>query len=71
MNQIEKAQAIHDAEYCGAYLDGEKKGIVEGIASGIAEGIAKVAKAMLQYGDPPEKIAGLTGLSLDQVRGLC
>ena len=63
MDLLEKAQAILDAEHSSAYFDGRD----EGIAEGIAEGIQRVARALLLEGDPPEKVARLTGLPLEQV----
>ena len=58
-----------------AYDEGIEKGIARGIVKGIARGIeqgrAEVAINMLRTGLlPPEQIAQVTGLSLEEIRKL-
>jgi predicted transposase/invertase (TIGR01784 family) len=60
---FEKAQAIIDAEIVTSYTEGK----AEGKAEGVLEGIWQAAKSMLQYGDPPEKVAECLKLPLDKV----
>ena len=71
VNRIEKAQAIYDAEYCGAYFDGVEKGIAKGEESGLIKGIIKVAKSLILDGIAPDIVARNTGLPLEQVKQLC
>ncbi len=56
---------------------GLAEGRAEGRAEGLAEGLAKVlaksreiARLLLQRGDPPEEVARITGLSLEEVRAI-
>ena len=60
------------------YEEGLNDGILEGIQQGIAQGIAQgaeqakieTARNMLDYGDPLEKIATITGLDMGTVEQL-
>ena len=60
-DRIEKGQAIYEAEYCGAYRDGEEKGMVTGIAVGEARGqanaIARIKQFIKEGLSPEEAIA--------------
>ena len=70
-----------DARYDG-YDEGFEKGITtgreEGISIGLEQGLERgayqnkleTAKLLLNYGDPPEKVAICTNLPLDVVQGL-
>ncbi len=66
-----------DARYDG-YDEGFEKGITtgreEGISIGLEQGAYRTkletAKLLLNYGDPPEKVALCTNLPLDVVQGL-
>ena len=74
-----------DARYDG-YDEGFEKGISVGLTTGREEGISigleqglergayqnklETAKLLLNYGDPPEKVALCTNLPLDVVQGL-
>ncbi len=70
-----------DARYDG-YEEGFEKGITtgreEGISIGLEQGLERgayqtkleTAKLLLNYGDPPEKVALCTNLPLDVVQGL-
>ena len=70
-----------DARYDG-YDEGFEKGISVGLTTGREEGISiglergayqtklETAKLLLNYGDPPEKVAICTNLPLDVVQGL-
>jgi predicted transposase/invertase (TIGR01784 family) len=50
--------------------EGRAEGLAEGRAEGLAEGIAKVAKNLKNGGMPTEKIAEITGLSIEEVESL-
>ena len=66
-----------DARYDG-YDEGFEKGITTGREEGISIGLEQgahqtkleTAKLLLNYGDPPEKVALCTNLPLDVVQGL-
>jgi hypothetical protein len=66
-----------DARYDG-YDEGFEKGITTGREEGISIGLERgayqtkleTAKLLLNYGDPPEKVALCTNLPLDVVQGL-
>ena len=66
-----------DARYDG-YDEGFEKGITTGREEGISIGLERgayqkaleTAKLILNYGDPPEKVALCTNLPLDVVQGL-
>ena len=55
-----------------AEFDAEQRGYKEGVSDGISQGEhqAKIetAKNMLLYGDSLEKIAKITGLSMDEIK---
>jgi hypothetical protein len=55
---FEKGRAILEAENVSSFLDGKDVGREE------------CARAMLDEGDPPEKVVRCTGLSLEQVKAL-
>ena len=55
VDALEKARDILDAEHSSAFFDG------------VDEGILRMAKAMRQDGDSPEKIVRITGLPLEKV----
>ena len=75
------AVKMADARYDG-YDEGYEKGISVGLTTGREEGISiglergayqtklETAKLLLNYGDPPEKVAICTNLPLDVVQGL-
>ena len=56
------------------YEEGRNDGIALGISQGIAQGAEQVkietARNMLDYGDPLEKIATITGLAMETVEKL-
>ena len=57
-----------------AYEDGLSKGITQGISQGIKQGAyqekLETAKMLLSFGDSIEKIATITGLSLETIQQL-
>ena len=61
-----------------AYEDGVEKGISQGIQQGIAQGITQgsqqkaieTAKNLLNFGDSVEKVAQVTGLSIEEITAL-
>ena len=57
-----------------AYEDGLSKGITQGISQGIQQGAyqekLETAKMLLSFGDSIEKIATITGLSLETIQQL-
>ena len=61
-----------------AYEDGLSKGLQQGISQGISQGIkqgayekaVETAKILLSFGDAIEKIATITGLSLETIQQL-
>ena len=57
-----------------AYEDGLSKGISQGISQGIKQGAyekaVETAKMLLSFGDSIEKIATITGLSLETIKQL-
>ena len=56
------------------YEEGRNDGIALGMSQGIAQGAEQVkietARNMLDYGDPLEKIATITGLAMETVEKL-
>ncbi|MBR1573578.1 MAG: hypothetical protein IJ652_01875, partial [Bacteroidales bacterium] len=50
--------------------EGRAEGREEGIAKGRAESMEQVALAMREAGEPAEKIALYTGLSIEQIEAL-
>lgn len=50
--------------------EGEKIGLEKGKAEGKAEGILLSAKAFIQNGIPPEKVAAILQLPLETVKSL-
>ena len=67
------AVKMADARYDG-YDEGYEKGISIGLEQGLERGAyqtkLETAKLLLNYGDPPEKVAICTNLPLDVVQGL-
>lgn len=63
---LERAQHERDHELSGAYHDGRDEGKAEGITIRNIE----IAKTMLQEGEPLDKVARYTGLTLDQIKSL-
>ena len=57
-----------------AYEDGLSKGISQGISQGIKQGAyekaVETARMLLSFGDSIEKIATITGLSLETIQQL-
>ena len=57
-----------------AYEDGLSKGISQGISQGIKQGAyekaVETARMLLSFGDAIEKIATITGLSLETIQQL-
>ena len=57
-----------------AYEDGLSKGLQQGISQGISQGAyekaVETARLLLSFGDAIEKIATITGLSLETIKQL-
>ena len=52
------------------YEEGRNDGIAQGIAQGAEQKAIETARNMLNYGDPLEKIASITSLTMDTVEKL-
>ena len=59
--------AKFDAEQRG-YKEGYCEGLSDGISQGEHQAKIETAKNMLLYGDSLEKIAKITGLSMDEIK---
>ena len=53
-----------------AYEDGLSKGLQQGISQGAYEKAVETARMLLSFGDSIEKIATITGLSLETLQRL-
>ncbi|MBQ4555607.1 MAG: hypothetical protein IJA53_10910 [Spirochaetaceae bacterium] len=53
-----------------AYEDGLSKGLQQGISQGAYEKAVETARMLLSFGDSIEKIATITGLSLETIQQL-
>ena len=64
--------------YTSRMMECRRDGYEEGISIGLEQGLERgayqtkleTAKLLLNYGDPPEKVAICTSLPLDVVKGL-
>ena len=68
--EFDAEQRGKKAGYCEGLSDGISQGISQGIAQGEHQAKIETAKNMLLYGDSVEKIAKITGLSLDEIKKL-
>ena len=73
--ELTKINELFRSDYMAwglAEFDAEQRGYKEGVSDGISQGEhqAKIetAKNMLLYGDSLEKIAKITGLSMDEIK---
>ncbi|WP_462412871.1 Rpn family recombination-promoting nuclease/putative transposase [Neobacillus sp. Marseille-QA0830] len=74
-NQVEYEARLKDLRdllnnYKGYHRMGKEEGIEEGIHEGIQIGLQKVAKKMLDKGDPISEIVEVTGLTEGEIRNL-
>ena len=53
-----------------AYEDGLSKGLQQGISQGVYQEKLETARMLLSFGDSIEKIATITGLSLETIQQL-
>jgi len=68
-DEYNQQEAIGDA-YEEGTLKGRKEGRKEGLEEGRKEGLREVASSLLADGLPPERVAGLTGLSVSEVQSM-
>lgn len=68
-NEENASPTIHNS-YAEQFDRGIAKGIEEGIEQGIVQGSKNIAKKLLTENMPLEKIADITGLSLDEVKAI-
>jgi hypothetical protein len=64
-----RVKASHDEAQ--ALYNAERKGRAEGIAEREKERVLVIAKRLLGFGDPIDKIVTVTGLTREEVEKLC
>ena len=67
---LQKDEAIRIAENQQSFIDGRQEGFLDGRQEGFLDGIAKVAKSLIEDGEPIEKIMRHTGLSEVEINSL-
>jgi predicted transposase/invertase (TIGR01784 family) len=63
-----RSKALHDEAQ--ALSHAHKVGEQKGLQKGLQQGMLEVAGNLLRAGDSPEKVAGVTGLTLAEVEDL-
>lgn len=71
MRTILDDDAIKEFAWKKGLKEGREKGMAEGRAEGIKLRSIEIAKQMLAKGFSPETVAECTGLTAEEIKGLC